>query len=342
MVDQNPREPQARQQTLSLYVKTQTALLEAEALARARAIQESMVLENKLRNTYDNLRRSTYDLNGAAASGQVVDETGILSNGRKKGKNGSPRRSTSGPAPATSGVGALPLGAAIVDGPGTPAQSQHGRHQSKSQSRDVTLLENGMIVEHVDVRKEEKERRREEKRERERERQQERERSRARKSSRSSGADVLSMYSTNGGTVSPLPQTNATDSGFYSDSRDRGDRPISRYSVSQSSTRAMSVLTSPPVPLTPPASQGQGQHRPPNARMHSQISLADTRSVSSASMNRRSRFFAFKNWSEAWKSRESFAPTAVSMNGSMMDMQCVVPFYKLSLVLRLFASQFGA
>ena len=186
-------------------------------------MQESLALESKLRNTYDTLRRSTYDLNGAASSGQLVDEAGVLASGKKKGKNNSPRRSTSGQVPVPVTIGTLPISSTIVDGAGTPAQSQHGRHQSKSHSREITLLENGMIVEHVDVRREEKERRREEKREREREKQQERERSRARKGSRSSGADVLSMYSTNGGAVSPLPQANATDSGFYSDSR--GERP---------------------------------------------------------------------------------------------------------------------
>jgi hypothetical protein len=52
------------------------------------------------------------------------------------------------------------------------------------------MLENGLIVEHVDIRREEKE-------ERDRRRKEERrERSRARKSSRASGIDVTSLYST--------------------------------------------------------------------------------------------------------------------------------------------------
>jgi hypothetical protein len=90
--------------------------------------------------------------------------------------------------------------------------------QTNGQGREITVLENGMLVEHVDVRKEEREgrhhRRRDDKR------------SRARKSSRGSAFDVASMYST----TSPLPQT---DSGL----------PLlpSRSSTS----RPMSVLTSP-------------------------------------------------------------------------------------------------
>ena len=171
-----------------------------------------------------------------------------------------------------------------------------------------------MIVETVDVRKEEKERRREERRER----------SRARKSSRGSGggggggADVMSMYSVH----SPLPHQTDFYSGAASNNGSgilRADRPMS---LSQASTRAMST----PLPLTPPAgSPGFGPTRPPNARVHSQVSLVDSQSISSASLaGRRSRFFAFRNWSEAWKSRESFAPSAVmSVSGSMMDMQCV-------------------
>lgn len=69
--------------------------------------------------------------------------------------------------------------------PTTP--TSHSR--ARSQSREVTLLENGMIVEHVDIKKEEKEardrRRKEDKR--------------ARKSSRSSAMDVNSIISQGSG-----------------------------------------------------------------------------------------------------------------------------------------------
>lgn len=149
-----------------------------------------------------------------------------------------------------------------------------------------------MIVEHVDLRKEERE-------ERERKRKEEkRERSRARKSSRSSrsAADVASVYSVPLASPSPLPQV---DSGFFSNPRD------SRYSQSFS-PRPSSVLTG-------------GAERPQTLlRAQSQASFSDMQSLGSASP-RRSRFFGFKNLSAAWQSRDSVAPS-----GSMMDMQCVV------------------
>ncbi|KAG1751533.1 uncharacterized protein EDB91DRAFT_1234870 [Suillus paluster] len=101
-----PREPASRQQTLEQYVRTQRSLLEAEALAHARAMQESMQLEHKMRDTYSQFRRSAYDLNGGA------DDAAF----RLKPP-----------------------------------------HSSYCPSRDITVLENGLIVEHVDIRKEEKE-----------------------------------------------------------------------------------------------------------------------------------------------------------------------------------------
>jgi hypothetical protein len=95
--------------------------------------------------------------------------------------------------------------------------------QTNGQGREVTVLENGMVVEHVDVRKEERggrqQRRREEKR------------TRPRKSSRGSAFDVASMYST----TSPLPQT---DSGL----------PL--LPSLSSTSRPMSVLTSPDTLVT--------------------------------------------------------------------------------------------
>ncbi|RPD78058.1 hypothetical protein L226DRAFT_567756 [Lentinus tigrinus ALCF2SS1-7] len=244
----NPKEPSSRQQTLDQYVKSQRSLLEADALARARALRESRLLDEKMRDTFSQLRRSAYEL---GSSSQPTDDTGVL---RIK----SPR------------VAAVPSSSGPVQG----------------HSREVTLLENGMIVEHVDLRKEEKE-------ERERKRKEERrERSRARKSSRSSrsAADVASVYSMP--LASPLPQV---DSGFFSNPRD------SRYSQSFS-PRPSSVLT-------------VGGDRPQTLlRAQSQASFSDMQSLGSASP-RRSRFFGFKNLSAAWHSRDSMAPS-----GSMIDM----------------------
>ncbi|KAH9855098.1 hypothetical protein C2E23DRAFT_724550 [Lenzites betulinus] len=239
----NPKEPSSRQQTLDQYVKSQRHLLEAEALARARALRESRLLDEKMRDTFSQLRRSAYEL---GSSSQPTDDSGAL------------RIKSAGNAHA--------------------------------HAREVTLLENGMIVEHVDLRKEEKEER---ERRRKSEKREKRELSRARKSSRSSrsAADVASVYSMP--LQSPLPQM---DSGFFSGARD------SRHSQSFS-PRPSSVLTG-------------GADRPQTLlRAQSQASFSDMQSVGSASSPRRSRFFGFKNLSAAWLSRDSVAPS-----GSMMDM----------------------
>ncbi|TFK44688.1 hypothetical protein BDQ12DRAFT_741969 [Crucibulum laeve] len=184
----NPREPASRQQTLNSYIKSQRALLEAEAIAHARAMQEAKQLDNRMRDTYSQLRRSAYDMGSSAA-----------------------------PADDTGGVRIKP--------PLSPASPQTPAH-ARSQSREITLLENGMIVEHVDVRKEEREAR-------ERKRKEEK---RARKSSRSSAMDVTSIISA---------QSYGPDSGV-------GLKPYSRYSQS-SSVRPMSVLTTPERPNLPRA-----------------------------------------------------------------------------------------
>ncbi|KAG6337086.1 hypothetical protein ID866_1997 [Astraeus odoratus] len=239
---QNPREPMARQQTLSQYVKAQRSLLEKEALAHALAMQESKQLENSVRDTYAQLYRSLYESDG-------------IDDGAFKLK---PPRSTS-----------------ITNGTGV--------HHTRSPSRDITLLQNGLIVEHVDVRREEKE-------ERDRRRRQEkRERSRPRKSSRASAIDVTSLYSSH----SYVPYA---DNGFGTMQSPR---------LSGVSTRPTSSLA---TPIDRQASLGQ---------VYSQASFSDAHSPGSASP-RRSRFFGFKNLSGAWRSQDSLA--ASGMSGSMVDM----------------------
>ncbi|KII92385.1 hypothetical protein PLICRDRAFT_154861 [Plicaturopsis crispa FD-325 SS-3] len=245
----NPREPASRHQTLETYIRSQRMLLEAEALAHARAMHESRQIDNKMRDAYSQLRRSAYDMGNSAAP---TDDTG--------GVRIKTPRTASSPA-ALSGV-------------------PHAR----SHSREITLLENGMIVEHVDVRKEEKE-------ERERKRKEEkRERNRARKSSRASGIDVTSVYSTQ--SLTPL-----TDNGA-------GHRNSARYNT-QPLARPTSLLS---------ASMDRPQSIP---RAYSQASFSDVHSIGSASP-RRSRFFGFKNLSQGWRSQDSFAQSG--MSGSMVDM----------------------
>ncbi|KAI0683315.1 hypothetical protein BC835DRAFT_757612 [Cytidiella melzeri] len=232
-----PKEPSSRQQTLDQYVKAQRSLLEAEALAHSRAMRESRMIDDRMRDAYAQLRRSAYELGSAA---QPVDEAmGV----RIK-------------APRSISTSLVPT------------------------SREVTLLESGMIVEHVDVKKEEKERRREERRER----------SRVRKSSRSSrGADVMSVYSLN----TPMH----TDSGFFS-----GIRSESRYSQSIAQ-RPTSLMTG-------------GNERPQTMlRAQSQASFSDLQSIGSTTSPRRSRFFGFKNLSTGFRSQDSLAAS-----GSMIDM----------------------
>ncbi|KAI0930609.1 hypothetical protein AcV5_007277 [Taiwanofungus camphoratus] len=247
----NPKEPSSRQQTLDQYVKSQRSLLEADALARARAMRESQLLEDRMRDTYSQLRRSAYEV---GSSVQLAED-------------------------AAGGVRIKSPRSASMPSTAMAAHAQ-------SHGREVTLLENGMIVEYVDVRKEEKE-------ERERRRKEERrERSRARKSSRGSLADVTSVYSM------PIPgQMLQTDSGFFSGVRGSD----SRYSQSFS-PRPSSVVTTGDRPQT-------------LLRAYSQASFSDMQSIGSASSPRRSRFFGFKNLSSAWRSGDSLAPS-----GSMVDM----------------------
>ena len=209
------------------------------------------MLDDKMRDTYSQLRRSAYELGSSA---QPIDDTGALR----------------------------------IKPPHSPAVPSH---LGNSHSREVTLLENGMIVEHVDVRREEREERERKKKE------EKREKSRARKSSRSSrsGADVMSVYSMQ------TPPPHPTDSGFFS-GQGQQQRPDSRYSQSMSA-RPSSILTT-------------GGERPPMLRAQSQASFSDMQSLGEASSPRRSRFFGFKNLSASWRSQESFAPS-----GSMIDMQ---------------------
>ena len=153
--------------------------MEAEALAHTNAMHEAKQLDNRMRDAYSQLRRSAYDMG-----------------------------SSSSPADDLGGIRIKP--------PHSPTSPTNNAH-TRSRSREITLLENGMIVEHVDVRKEEKEAR-------ERRRKEEK---RARKTSRSSvmDASIISAQS-NGALV------------------ESGLKPYSRYSQA-SSTRPTSILTAP-------------------------------------------------------------------------------------------------
>ena len=171
----------------------------------------------------------------------------------------------------------------------------HSTTNRRSTSRDVTLLETGMIVEHVDVKREERE-------ERERRRKEERrERRRARKASRNSAVDTTSMYSTHWQSFAPF--------------NEGGLRPSSQYAPSHVG-RPTGVVTAPPL-----------GRRPDFPRAYSQASCSDVHSPGSASPR---RFLGFKNLSAGWRSQDSLAPSRMSgmsgMSGSMVDMQYGSPY----------------
>lgn len=218
-------------------------------------MQESKELENKMRDTYSQMRRSAYETVPSHSNPGAItlDETGRI-------------RSATMP----------------------------GSHQrARSHSRDVTLLENGLIVEHVNVKKEEKE-------ERERRKREERkEQSRVRKSSRGSGQDISSIY----GSLHPSQFPPGTSGGTPTELR------ASRHS--QSSLRPTSILSS-----------SMGEKSPILPRVYSTTSFSDLHSIpGSASPNRKTRFFGnLRTLSPAgWRSRDSLAVSGIS--GSMMDMQ---------------------
>lgn len=152
-------------------------------MAHARAVLESRQFEDRMRDTYSQLRRSAYELGAATAQ----DDRGI-------------RIKT--------------LRSSMLHLPSQPS----------GHSREVTVLENGMVVEHVDVHKEERDERQQRRREEKR--------ARTRKSSRGSALDVASMYST-----SPLPHT---DSGLpLIPSHSSTSRPMSVLSTPIDTTRGM-------------------------------------------------------------------------------------------------------
>ena len=154
--------------------------MEAEALAHANAMQEAKQLDNRMRDAYSQLRRSAYDM----------------------GSSSSPQDD---------------LGGVRIKPPHSPTAPTNNHAHTRSRSREITLLENGMIVEHVDVRKEEREAR-------ERRRKEEK---RARKTSRGSIMDASIISAQSNGALT-----------------ENGLKPYSRYSQT-SSARPTSILTAP-------------------------------------------------------------------------------------------------
>ncbi|KAI9508216.1 hypothetical protein F5148DRAFT_980158 [Russula earlei] len=200
----NPKEPASKGEALERYVKTQQTLVEAEALAHARAALESRQLEDRMRDAYSQLRRSAYELGSSTL--------------------------------ADNGVRVNTLRSSMLHLPSQP----------NGHSRDVTVLENGMIVEYVDVRKEERDERQQRRREEKR--------ARGRKSSRGSAFDVSSMYST----MSPL--LHAESGPPLVQSRSSTSRPMS-VSTSLIDTFTRSMQSNPSVEALSMVSVGASPRR---------------------------------------------------------------------------------
>lgn len=115
--------------TIDSYVRQQAELLAEEAEARRKAQKEAQQLDARMKDTYTQLRQSTYDIGSAGLPGEDFS-TGVRIQ---------PPRSS-------------------MYGSSSISPKEDYKHK-----RDMTLLENGMIMERVDVKREEKERRKEEK-----------------------------------------------------------------------------------------------------------------------------------------------------------------------------------
>lgn len=247
----NPKEPHARWQTLEAYLKSQSALLVAEAAARAQTQRESRLMENRVRESYSQIKRSGHE--------------------------------TVSTSPRTSGIAVRV--AATPNAPYTPPVE-----------KDATLLENGLIVEKVDLKKEERE-------ERARMRSLERnERQRRRMSSAAlnDGGSVYNASIYSGG--SPAPDTSSHS--FLPYAQPNG-HPGPYAQVAQASAAQLSPgstnrrFSSAGQPLSP--------SRPTMQRGASQAS----NETGGTGVR---RFFGYKHWGGGG------SQTSLAMSGSMMDM----------------------
>ena len=253
---QNPKEAHARIMTIQTYVKQQGELLAAEAEARARTREDALRVDAKVRDTYTQLvRRSVYDL-GNTQLGSDDSMGGIRIQ-----------------PPRSSGV-----------------WDHSSPKEDLKHRRDVTLLENGMIKERVDVKREERE---EEKRRR-------REEKRTGKASGTEGSFLNSPSQ-----YFPSPTVTSPYDSPFADYTHAAQHPppqqhqqpypsMSSPSLASPSQRPFSMVTT-----VSPMSRAVNQ---------STISV-DARST---------RFFGIRNWANAWGSA-----TSVAQSGSVMDMQYV-------------------
>src|SRR5258706_13126238 len=249
--------------TIQSYIKQQGQLLGAEVEARARAREDAQRIDAKVRDTYTQLvRRSVYDLGTQFGSDDGMGGIRIQ------------------PPPRSSGVW------------DHSSPKDDLRHR-----RDVTLLENGMIKERVDVKREERE---EEKRRRKDEK-------RARKPS---GTEAAFLNSPSQYFASPTV-TSPYDSPFaeYSPA---AALPLQHLSPQQQQQQQ-------PYPSMSSPSLASLSPRPFSVVMNTAGPMSRAVNQSTISVDARStRFFGIRNLANAWGSGTSVAPS-----GSVMDMQCV-------------------
>ena len=242
--------------TIQSYVKQQGELLQAEAEMGAKAREDRQRMDARVRDTYTQLvRRSVYDL-GTTQLGSDDGASGIRIQ----------------PPPRSSGVWDY----------STPKEDLKHR-------RDVTLLENGMIKERVDVKREERE---EEKRRRKEER----------RTRKQSGTEASFLNSPSQYFTSPVMPSSYD--------------PDPNYAATVTGASPRHLLPQQHPSMSSP-SLGSPNPRPFSMVMSSSMSRAVNQSQVSVDA-RSTRFFGVKNWTTAWGSGTSVAPS-----GSVMDMQYV-------------------
>lgn len=126
VVPQNPKEAHARIITIDSYVKQQRKLLAEEAEARAKSQQEAQRVDAIVQDTVNQIRHSAYDVRTAGVPNDDI----------------------------AAGIRVQTPRSSMYEG---------GRKEDNKPQRDITLLDNGLIMERVDLKREEKERKKEQK-----------------------------------------------------------------------------------------------------------------------------------------------------------------------------------
>lgn len=267
------------------YVKAQAELLAAENDARETTLREARTQDSRIRDTFHHVRRST-----------GVDAAARVSLGGDNSQKGVKLHAS------TAYEEVDPYGNLVYGGANPrsvyPSSSPPLKRRSRSKERDVTLLESGLIMERVDIQKEEKEERARQKAEEKEERRRTRKISRVSTSGFGSPlSDASSMHSIS----APIQGVNYSSSRSQISLTAGGSVNGASGTLASSAKRMSSPLTLiPPRPLMP---RGTSQN--------------------SAESKGTARLFSFRHWSGAFGSEASLHHNS----GSMMDMQYVIVRY---------------